>query len=120
MIAALAFYSYDALLIFLFSWGNEIGNYTCAPPGAQPADVTVHVLNGKISFFEPGGDHFIDSNVVGVGEHPAAMQRGNRSPSTNGGERAAHLGAKCFWAIQVIALQYSIQRWMFGSSSPNV
>ncbi|EFX87810.1 hypothetical protein DAPPUDRAFT_192128 [Daphnia pulex] len=23
------------------------GNYTCAPPGAQPADVTVHVLNGK-------------------------------------------------------------------------
>nr|CAH0104827.1 unnamed protein product [Daphnia galeata] len=75
------------------------GNYTCAPPGAQPADVTVHVLNG---------------------EHPAAMQRGNRSPSTNGGERAAHLGAKCFWAIQVIALQYSIQRWMFGSSSPNV
>ncbi|XP_046655451.1 hemicentin-1-like isoform X1 [Daphnia pulicaria] len=75
------------------------GNYTCAPPGAQPADVTVHVLNG---------------------EHPAAMQRGNRSPSTNGGERAAHLGAKCLWAVQVIALQYSIQRWLFGSPSPTV
>ncbi|KAI9560007.1 hypothetical protein GHT06_014017 [Daphnia sinensis] len=74
------------------------GNYTCAPPGAQPADVTVHVLNG---------------------EHPAAMQRGNRSPSTNGAERAAHLGAKCLWAVQVIALQYSIQRWLFGNSSPS-
>lgn len=23
------------------------GNYTCAPPGAQPANVTVHVLNGE-------------------------------------------------------------------------
>lgn len=71
-------------------------------------------------FFFSLGDNWIDSNVDVQGEHPAAMQRGNRSPSTNGGERAAHLGAKCFWAIQVIALQYSIQRWMFGSSSPNV
>lgn len=28
-------------------WNTGKGNYTCAPPGAQPADVTVHVLNGK-------------------------------------------------------------------------
>ena len=24
------------------------GNYTCAPPGTQPADIAVHVLNGTV------------------------------------------------------------------------
>lgn len=48
------------------------------------------------------------------------MQRGNRSPSTNGGGRLVHLGAKCLWAVQVVALQYVIQMWMLGrATSPD-
>jgi len=69
---------------------SDAGNYTCAPPGAQPADITVHVLNG---------------------EHPAAMQRGNRSPSgINGGPSLKHLGAKFLWISQVMSLQYCLYR----------
>jgi len=76
------------------------GNYTCAPPGAQSANITVHVLNG---------------------EHPAAMQRGNRSPSgINGGPSLKHLGAKFLWISQVMSIQYFVYRLATGNLDSNI
>ena len=120
------------------------GNYTCAPPGAQSADITVHVLNGNhlrviyllrydyISIIYWSLTTTVDNCVARLdfnpckliidslftGEHPAAMQRGNRSPSgINGGPSLKHLSAKFLWISQVMSIQYFLYRLAIGNPS---
>lgn len=121
------------------------GNYTCAPPGAQSADIAVHVLNGNPVFLIYLSRHdylsiaywsitiyaqyrvirfsnfillyeWLTNEFPFTGEHPAAMQRGNRSPSgINGGPSLKHLGAKFLWICQVMSLQYFLYRLAAGN-----